>query len=376
MNDRVVLSAEEKGPALTDNARNAPAPSDPPRPGRSPWTDPNPQDAERSWEVGIRPQSLAEFVGQDRLRENLSILLEATRRRGEPLEHVLLTGPPGLGKTTMALLLAHEMGAEIRPTSGPALERAGDLAGLLTTLPTGGFLFIDEIHRLNRTVEEYLYPAMEDFRLDILLDRGPSARSVQLKLERFTLVGATTRAGLLTAPLRSRFGFVGRLDFYGGGDLARILTRTARILGVEAEADALAELSMRSRGTPRIANRLLRRVRDFAQVRADGRVTIELAREALALLDVDEQGLDDMDRRILEAVVTRFGGGPVGLNSLAATVGEESDTLEEVHEPYLVMQGLLQRTRNGRIATAGTYRVLGLPPPARPVTPDPQDTLF
>jgi Holliday junction DNA helicase RuvB len=364
---------------VTNQPRTGPGPSgtpDPDKPGRAPWADPNPQDAERSWEVGLRPQALAEFVGQDRLRENLSILLEAARLRAEPLEHVLLTGPPGLGKTTMALLLANEMGAELRQTSGPALERAGDLAGLLTTLPPGGFLFIDEIHRLNRTVEEYLYPAMEDFRLDILLDRGPSARSVQLKLERFTLVGATTRAGLLTAPLRSRFGLVGRLDFYGGADLARILARSARILGVEAEPAALDELSTRSRGTPRIANRLLRRVRDFVQVRADGRITLDLAREALTLLDVDEQGLDDMDRRILEAVVTRFGGGPVGLGSLAALVGEEPDTLEEVHEPYLVMQGLLQRTRTGRVATAGTYRVLGLPVPSgRDLAPG-QDSLF
>lgn len=346
------------------------------RSGRSPWADPHAQDAERSWEIGLRPQALAEFVGQARLRENLSILIEAARMRAEPLEHILLTGPPGLGKTTMALLLAREMGAEIRQTSGPVLERAGDLAGLLTTLPPGGFLFIDEIHRLNRTIEEYLYPAMEDFRLDIMLDRGPSARSVQLKLERFTLVGATTRAGLLTGPLRSRFGMTGRVDFYPPDDLARIVARSAGILGVPVAEDALSELARRSRGTPRIANRLLRRVRDYAQVRADGRVTLALAREALALLDVDEQGLDEMDRRILETIVHRFAGGPVGLTSLAASVGEEPDTLEEVHEPYLVQQGLLQRTRLGRAATAGTYRVLGLPPRVPPPSPGGQESLF
>jgi holliday junction DNA helicase RuvB len=346
------------------------------KPRRSSWTDPYPQEAERSWEIGLRPQSLDEFTGQNRLRENLRILVEAARMRGEPLEHVLLTGPPGLGKTTLALLLAREMEVEIRPTSGPALERAGDLAGLLTSLPPGGFLFIDEIHRLNRTIEEYLYPAMEDFRIDIMLDRGPSARSVQLKLERFTLIGATTRAGLLTGPLRSRFGMVGRLDFYAAEDLVQILGRTARLLQVSIDPEGINEIARRSRGTPRIANRLLRRVRDYCQVRADGVVTRDLARDALALLDVDEQGLDEMDRRILEAVVLRFGGGPVGLSSLAAVVGEEADTLEEVHEPYLVQQGLLQRTRLGRTATAGSYRVLGMEPGKNLTANGDQNNLF
>ena len=353
-----------------------PAGSGAPRTGRSPWADPHAQEAERSWEVTLRPQTLSEFVGQTRLRENLSILCDAARMRGEPLEHVLLTGPPGLGKTTMALLLAREMGTEIRQTSGPALERAGDIAGLLTSLPAGGFLFIDEIHRLNRTIEEYLYPAMEDFRLDIKLARGPSARSVQLKLERFTLVGATTRAGLLTGPLRSRFGMTGRVDFYPAEDLGKILERSAGLLQVSVDPDAFAEIARRSRGTPRIANRLLRRVRDYSQVRGDGTVNLNLAREALALLDVDDQGLDEMERRILEAVVQRFGGGPVGLSSLAASVGEEPDTLEEVHEPYLVQQGLLQRTRLGRAATAGTYRVLGLPPARPPGNGGGQELLF
>ncbi len=332
---------------------------------RSAWSDPLPQDGEAPFEGGLRPQSLADFIGQRSVCDNLSILVQAARLRGEPLEHLLLTGPPGLGKTSLALLLAHEMQAEIRQTSGPVLQHAGDLAGLLTSLPRGGILFIDEIHRLNRTVEEYLYQAMEDFRLDILLDRGPSARSVQLKLERFTLAGATTRAGLLTSPLRSRFGWIGRVDFYGPEDLREILDRSARLLQVEIARGALEELARRSRGTPRIANRLLRRVRDYAQVRADGVVTLELAREALALLEIDDRGLDEMDRRLLQTVVRQFSGGPVGLGTLAAALGEEPDTLEEVHEPYLVQCGFLQRTRLGRMATPGAYVALGLnaPPP-------------
>lgn len=334
----------------------------PPPESEGPWNDPHPFESEHRWEQDLRPKGLAEFVGQDQLRENLSILIEAARMRGAPLEHVLLTGPPGLGKTSMAQLLALEMGVEIRQTSGPVLEKAGDLAGLLTSLPPHGILFIDEIHRLSRTVEEYLYPAMEDYRLDILLDRGPSARSVQIRLEPFTLVGATTRAGLLTGPLRARFGMVGRVDFYGEKDLVRIVERSARLLQVTIDEAAIAEISRRSRGTPRIANRLLRRVRDYGMVRADGRVTHGLCRDALELLAIDERGLDDMDRRILEAVLDKFDGGPVGISSLAATVGEEPSTLEEVHEPYLVQQGFLQRTRLGRVATRATYEVLGRPP--------------
>ena len=333
-----------------------------PRHGAAEWNDPSLRDAEQSYENDLRPKSLDDFVGQSKLRENLGILIGAARMRNEPLEHVLLTGPPGLGKTSMALLLAREMEVEIRQTSGPVLEKAGDLAGLLTSLPPGGILFVDEIHRLNRTVEEYLYPAMEDFRLDILLDRGPSARSVQLKLEPFTLVGATTRAGLLTSPLRARFGVVGRVDFYPPEDLALIIDRSARLLDLSVTDESVRELAVRSRGTPRIANRLLRRVRDYCQVRGDGTVTLPLTQEALHLLQIDQRGLDEMDRRILAAVIEKFGGGPVGLGTLAANVGEEADTLEEVHEPFLVQQGFLQRTRLGRIATESAYAALGLSP--------------
>ncbi len=338
----------------------------PPLPDEGPWNDPLPGETERPWEEDLRPQGLDEFIGQDGLRENLRILIEAARMRQAPLEHVLLTGPPGLGKTSMARLLANEMRVEIRQTSGPVLEKAGDLAGLLTSLPAGGVLFVDEIHRLNRSIEEYLYPAMEDFRLDILLDRGPNARSVQIKLEPFTLIGATTRSGLLTGPLRARFGMVGRVDFYPPEDLAEIVRRSARLLEVAIEDSAIVEISRRSRGTPRIANRLLRRVRDYALVKGDGAITGELCQRALRLLDVDERGLDEMDRRILRALAVTFEGGPVGIASLAATVGEEPHTLEEVHEPYLVLQGFLQRTRLGRCATRTTYEILGLE--ARPST--------
>jgi Holliday junction DNA helicase RuvB len=325
-------------------------------------TDPHPQEGERTLDSGLRPGSLEEFVGQDALRENLRILVQAARARNEPLEHLLLCGPPGLGKTTLAHLLAHEMDTRLVVTSGPALERAVDLVGILTSLPPGGILFIDEIHRLSRTVEEYLYPAMEDGRLDILLDRGPSARSVRIRLQPFTLVGATTRAGRLSAPLRSRFGFVGRVDFYGVEDLTKIALRSARILGIPLEADAARELARRGRGTPRVVNRLLRRVRDFAQVRGLQRIDRDTVVEACRLLQVSGDGLHEMDRRLLETIVVKFQGGPVGLGTLAACLGEEPATLEEVYEPYLLQQGYIQRTPRGREATARAYRVLGLKP--------------
>ena len=330
-------------------------------------TDPEFQEGDRSLEGGLRPASLNEFVGQDGLKENLRILVAASRGRGEPLEHLLLSGPPGLGKTTLATLLASEMETRLVSTSGPALERAADLVGILTGLPDRGILFIDEIHRLNRTIEEYLYPAMEERQLDILLDRGPSARTVRLRLRPFTLVGATTRSGLLSAPLRSRFGFTGRLDFYGEPELVRIVLRSARILQVPCDDAAARELAKRGRGTPRIVNRLLRRVRDYAQVRGNGQIDTPTILRACELLQVEENGLHEMDRRLLETIVGRFRGGPVGLSTLAACLGEEPDTLEEVYEPYLLQQGYLQRTPRGREATDRAFRVLGMT--ANPRTP-------
>ena len=311
-------------------------------------------------EMTLRPSLFSEFTGQAKVKERLEITVAAAKQRSEALDHILLSGPPGLGKTTLAHILAKAMSANLKSTSGPTIEKAGDLAGLLTNLEEGDVLFIDEIHRLQKTIEEYLYPAMEDFKLDIIIDQGPNARSVRLNLPRFTLIGATTRSGLLTAPLLTRFPIRERLDYYQSDQLEKIVVRSARLLGVEMEGNGAHEIARRSRGTPRIANNLLRRVRDFAQVKGEGRVTAAVADKALVMLEIDENGLDEMDKRILEAVIVKFGGGPVGLNSLAVSVGEEPDTIEEVYEPYLIMEGFLQRTSQGRVATELSYKKLGL----------------
>src|SRR5690242_7335597 len=311
-------------------------------------------------ELTLRPSLFSDFTGQPKVKERLEIGVAAAKKRGEALDHILLSGPPGLGKTTLANILAKAMGANFKSTSGPTMEKAADLAGLLTNLEEGDVLFIDEIHRLQKTIEEYLYPAMEDFKLDIIIDQGPNARSVRLNLPRFTLIGATTRSGLLTAPLLTRFPIRERLDYYQTEQLQQIVIRSARLLNVELEDQGGREIARRSRGTPRIANNLLRRVRDYAQVRHEGKVTREIADKALAMLDIDENGLEEMDKRILEAVIIKFGGGPVGLSSLAVAVGEESDTLEEVYEPYLIMEGYLKRTSQGRVATELSYKKLGL----------------
>ena len=312
----------------------------------------------------LRPRLLNEYVGQERALNQLSIFIEAAKGRGEPLDHTLLFGPPGLGKTTLSHIIAAELGVNLRQTSGPVLEKPKDLAALLTNLQRNDVLFIDEIHRLSPVVEEILYPALEDYQIDIMIGEGPAARSVRLELEPFTLVGATTRAGMLTSPLRDRFGIISRLEFYSPEELGRIVTRSAGLLGIAIDPPGAMEMARRSRGTPRIANRLLRRVRDFAQIRGDGNIDVECARQALSMLDVDPQGFDLMDRKLLEAIVHRFDGGPVGLENVAAAIGEEPGTIEDVIEPYLIQQGYLQRTPRGRVATRLAYQHLGVTPPA------------
>jgi len=325
-----------------------------------------PLEEDQQWEPTLRPKIWDEYIGQERIKENLKVFIEAAAARREPLDHVLFHGPPGLGKTTLAYLIATELQVGIRPTSGPVLERPGDVAAILTNLEDRDVLFIDEIHRMNRVVEEILYPAMEDFRLDLVIGQGPHARTIKLELPRFTLVGATTRAGLLTAPLRSRFGVMHRLDYYNDEEIHRIILRSAKILGVEINPEGAVELARRSRGTPRVANRLLRRVRDFAQVLGDGVITHDLAHMALERLEVDERGLDDMDRRILQTLIGKFDGGPVGLETLAVAVGEEKDTIEDIYEPFLIQAGFLARTPRGRTATRLAFDHFGGTPRPRP----------
>ena len=322
-------------------------------------------DDDAQYEAGLRPRTLDDYIGQDRIRENLQVSIAAARQRGDALDHVLLYGPPGLGKTTLASVIANELGVTIRPTAGPVIEKAGDLAAILTTLQEREVLFIDEIHRMAPAIEEILYPAMEDYEIDIMIGQGPGARSVKIPVPRFTLIGATTRTGLLTSPLRARFGIVHRLDFYTERDIHEIVRRSARILNVPIDDAAAKEIARRSRGTPRVANRLLRRVRDYAQVRADGRVSGEVALKALQLLEVDEHGFDEVDRRLLKTIIEKFGGGPVGVASLAAAMSEERDAIEEIYEPFLIQIGFLDRTPRGRVATPRAYEYFGLSSPSK-----------